>query len=158
MEVYERNKKLDTIFMTKYEENEPFYFEKNCVEFLVEMGEFVNETKCFKYWSIKKPQKDQVLEEYADCLLMLLSFFGILDMDLECDLERHHPSDNVLVVINYLYREGSKIMTDMSEKLLKDLFVNLIYLAKLLNLSIDEIEESCHQKQDVIEQRLNSDY
>ena len=44
--IYIRNKELDHIFMSKYEKTETMYFEKNCIEFLVEFGEFVNETKC----------------------------------------------------------------------------------------------------------------
>lgn len=50
---YQKNKKLDEEFNSKYQENEPEFYEKNCIELLVEIGEFINETKCFKYWSIK---------------------------------------------------------------------------------------------------------
>ena len=78
--IYKRNKELDHIFMEKYEKKEPMYFEKNCIEFLVEFGEFVNETKCFKYWSIKEPNKELLLEEYADCLSMLLCIFNYYDI------------------------------------------------------------------------------
>ncbi len=41
---------------------------------LVELGEFANETRCFKYWSYKGPSaKEVVLDEYADGLHFLLS-------------------------------------------------------------------------------------
>ena len=40
----------------------------------VELGELANETRCFKYWSTRKPsEKDVILEEYVDCLHFLLS-------------------------------------------------------------------------------------
>lgn len=71
-DIYQRNKKLDTHFEQKYLNKEPYYFEKNCLELTVEIGEFVNETKCFKYWTIKKPNKDDMLEECADVIMMLL--------------------------------------------------------------------------------------
>lgn len=74
--IYLNNKRLDDIFMEKYEKTEPQLFEKNCLEFLTELGEFANETKCFKYWSIKKPKKDEMLEEFADCITMILYFFN----------------------------------------------------------------------------------
>lgn len=41
---------------------------------LVELGEFANETRSFKYWSFKGPSpKEVVLDEYADGLHFLLS-------------------------------------------------------------------------------------
>ena len=82
-EIYERNKDLDHIFMAKYEKNEPMYFEKNCIDFLVEFGEFVNETKCFKYWSIKEPKMDDVYEEFADCITMILTMYYVLNLEIE---------------------------------------------------------------------------
>lgn len=40
----------------------------------VEVGEFANATRCFKYWSLKPPEsKERLLDEYADILHFLLS-------------------------------------------------------------------------------------
>lgn len=156
-EIYERNKELDHIFMEKYEATEPMYFEKNCIEFLVEFGEFVNETKCFKYWSIKEPKMDDVLEEFADCLTMNLTMFYVLNLDLD-NFKEHQKSDNVLEIINYIYQQGSKLMTKINETLVKDIFVNLLYLGELLGLKKEDIIATMKYKQDKVEKRLNSDY
>lgn len=155
--IYERNKELDHIFMKKYEEKEPLYFEKNCIEFLVEFGEFVNETKCFKYWSIKKPNMEDVYEELADCITMTLTMYYVLKMDIT-DLNKHHKSTNVLEVINHIYSQGSKLMTKLNEDLVKDILSNLFYLAELLELDKEEIYRILTYKQDKVEERLNSDY
>ena len=155
--IYERNKELDHIFMKKYEEKEPLYFEKNCIEFLVEFGEFVNETKCFKYWSIKKPKMEDVYEELADCITMTLTMYYVLKMDIT-DLNKHHKSTNVLEVINHIYSQGSKLMTKLNEDLVKDILANLFYLAELLELDKEEIYRVLTYKQDKVEERLNSDY
>ena len=61
--IYERNKELDHIFMKKYEAQEPLYFEKNCIEFLVEFGEFVNETKFEKLGVFKYSKEDDTPAE-----------------------------------------------------------------------------------------------
>lgn len=156
--IYERNKELDKIFITRYQKDEPFYFEKNCIGFLVELGELINETKCFKYWTIKKPKKDLVLEEYADCLISTLTFYYALDMNLDEELVEHQKTDNILEIINYLYQECTKIMKNMNESLLRDILSNLMYLGELLDLSHEEIIDACQKKQDIIEERLNSDY
>ncbi len=156
-EIYKRNKALDHIFMSKYESQEPMYFEKNCIEFLVEFGEFVNETKCFKYWSIKKPKMEDVYEELADCITMILTMYYVLDLELD-SLKEHHKSSDVLEIINYIYSQGTKLMKDINEDLVKDLLSNLFYLAELLNLDKEEIYKTLSYKQDKVEERLNSDY
>ncbi len=155
--IYERNKELDHIFMKKYEEKEPLYFEKNCIEFLVEFGEFVNETKCFKYWSIKKPKMEDVYEELADCITMTLTMYYVLDLEIDTLVE-HHKSKNILEVINHIYSQGSKLMTKINETLVKDILSNLFYLADLLELDKEEIYRVLTYKQDKVEERLNSDY
>lgn len=155
--IYERNKELDHIFMKKYEAQEPLYFEKNCIEFLVEFGEFVNETKCFKYWTIKKPKMEDVYEELADCITMILTMYYVLKIDIT-DLKEHHKSTNVLEVINHIYSQGSKLMTKLNEDLVKDILANLFYLAELLELDKEEIYRVLTYKQDKVEERLNSDY
>lgn len=156
-EIYKRNKDLDHIFMAKFEKNEPMYFEKNCIEFLVEFGEFVNETKCFKYWSIKKPKMEAVYEEFADCITMILTMYYVLDLELDT-LNEHHKTKNILELINYIYSQGSKLMNKINEVLVKDLLSNLFYLAELLNLDKEEIYKTLSYKQDKVEERLNSNY
>lgn len=156
-EIYEINKRLDRIFIEKYQVSEKNLFEKNCIEFLVELGEFVNETKCFKYWTNKKPNHKEVLEEYADCITMNLTFFNFLNLELK-DFRQHHSSNDPLLVINYLYQQGSKLMERIDAELVKDIFINLLYLGELLNLEEKEIIKAIHQKLVKVEERLNSDY
>ncbi|MBP5216645.1 MAG: dUTP diphosphatase [Bacilli bacterium] len=46
---------------------------------LVELGEFANETRCFKFWSLKGPSpKEVMLDEYADGLHFYLSLGLVL--------------------------------------------------------------------------------
>jgi len=156
-EIYLNNKRLDEIFFEKYS-NDEIHFKKNCIEVLVELGEFINETKIFKYWSIKKPDKQKVLEEYADVITMTLYFYNILDLEINKDIN-HINSDDILEVLNYLYQQMSKLMTNEYNKdLVVDIFNNLIYVSKLLNITEDEILESISKKHKIIEERLNSKY
>lgn len=49
-------------------------YTKRVVAFFVELGEFTNELRAFKFWSNKQPSpKDVLLEEYVDALHFLLS-------------------------------------------------------------------------------------
>ena len=155
-EIYEKNKYLDTIFDQKYSNTED-YFKKNCIEFLVELGEFVNETKCFKYWSVKKPKMDEVLEEFADSITMLLFFFNKSNLDLE-NLPKHIDNNNKLDVINYIYLLGTDLILNYNSDLLKSILSNLIYLGNLFELNEDDIINAIKNKHKVIEERLNSEY
>lgn len=47
---------------------------KRLLALLVELGEFANETRCFKYWSLQGPSpKERVLDEYADIMHFIIS-------------------------------------------------------------------------------------
>ena len=153
--IYNINKKLDNIFLEKYKEDKLMY-EKNCIEFLTELGEFVNETKCFKYWTIKKPKREEMLEELADCFTMLMYFYNILNIDIEIF---NRKSDlNILEIINETYMLGSQLYNNLSKELVNNIFSNLLLIANKLNIKENEIIESITKKQKIIEERLNTNY
>ena len=105
---YLNNQRLDQIFNDKYQNDDKIY-QKNVIEFLVELGEFVNETKVFKYWSIKKSKKDKVLEEYADTMTMCLYFMREFKEELD-DRYCYQQTEDILEVINDLYRKITLLM------------------------------------------------
>ena len=156
--IYEKNKYLDSIFIDKYKDTED-YFKKNCIEFLVELSEFINESKCFKYWSIKKPNFEDMLLEYADVITMVLYFYNNLDMELDINkLPSHIESTNIFDVINYIYLKGTDLINNYNESLVKEILSNILYLGELFDLKEEEILESVNKKHKIIEKRLNSDY
>ncbi len=159
MEYYEKNKQLDKIFEDKYGEIESKYYEKNCLELIVEICEFANESRCFKYWSIKKPSKDDLLEEYADCLSMLFymfNYYNVLSVDV-LDIELN---DDIIVCFNEVIRMCTLLMKreNVDELLLKSIFTYLIHIARLLELGDSEILDSCYKKYEKNVERLNSNY
>ena len=107
-EVYITESKIDDIFSNRYGDiSHGEVFNKNCIELLVELGEFINETKCFKYWSVKKPNKELILDELADVLKMTMTFLHTINKeikeyeveDIECDL---------MMLINNTYVSNNK--------------------------------------------------
>lgn len=153
-DILKRNTKIDEIFIKKYEDNEPNYFEKNCLSLITEIAEFLNETKCFKYWSIKNPDKDKLKEEYADALIMTLSMFNYLNINLE--LVEHSKTSNILEIFNELFKDASNIMNKDTLSV-KKVFSNLIYISTLLNIPEEEIKDACYKKQEIVEKRLSDD-
>lgn len=154
--IYKRNKELDYVFHQKYG-NDVVVYQKNCIEFLVELGEFVNETKVFKYWSIKRPNIDKMLSEYADVITMCLYFYREFMVEID-DRYLHIKSDSILEVINYLYGKISLLINNQDKELIKNIFYNILYLGELLKLNEDEVLNAIEKKHQIIEERLNSDY
>lgn len=154
--LYENNKRLDNIFIEKYK-NDDRLFEKNCIEFLVEIGEFTNETKVFKYWSKKEADREKVLSEYADVITMILTFYGTINLEfvnINVDIEE----DDIIKVIQHLFEIAPSIEYDLKEDLIKYIFKLVLHIGNLIGLKEDEIIESIENKQRIIEERLNSDY
>lgn len=155
--LYEQNKKLDVIFDNKYLEREPFLFKKNCIELIVEICEFANETKCFKYWTNKKTDKEKVLEEFADCMLMTLYFFGYLRTE-NISFSDIKISNDLLTALNDVISLCTNLIKNIDEHLVKDIFTSLIYISKKFNLSEDDIIAACYRKIKINEERLASNY
>jgi len=159
LKLYERNKILDSEFMSKYINEDKELHKKNCLELIVELGELANESRCFKYWSVKTANRELVLEEYADCLLMVLYMFNYYNIvNIYCVDNKY--SDDVLNVFNDLTRMCTKFMdnNDIDEKYLMDVFNYLLHLGKLLGFTKEEIVNACYNKIIKNEERLNSNY
>ena len=155
-EVYIKNKELDKIFISKYEHIDKDMFKKNKIELLVEIAEFANETKCFKYWTNKKPNKELVLFEYADCIIMTLCLFNYLNLELE-DIE-FNKIDDACDNFAYLYKLSSEFYFTDNQELLKEILFNLINLGELLNISHEEIVSSTLKKIELDTKRMLGEY
>ena len=156
-EFYLENSKLDDIYSERYAKDYPDYYKRNAIGFIIELGEFVNETKCFKYWTIKKPNMDDVLEEFADCLGMILCLahnFGLEKVEIG-DIRM---CDDILECINDTYRLSTDLLNNGSKELCLDILNHLMCIASLLDLKEEDILSSAMKKIKKNIDRLNSDY
>lgn len=80
-EYYDKQAALDATIQKEHNVTYESTSKKRMLALLVELGEFANETRCFKFWSYKGPSpKEVVLDEYADGL----HFFFSLGIPLNC--------------------------------------------------------------------------
>ena len=142
-ELYFKNCELDQKYVEKYGMI-PDYFAKNCIALLVELGEFTNETKCFKYWSVKKPKKDEMLEELADCLMLSMQFLHYYHFD--CEVNMTGLTDSVLELLNELFQMTSCLMQEASVASVKGIYWRLWKLGKVFGFSQEEIIDACEKK------------
>ena len=154
--VYSNNKKLDEIFIGRYKDDKEL-FDKNCIELMVEVNEFINETKVFKYWSVKTPNKENMLEEYADIITMILMFYREHDLEIK-DSYPEISDDNKLNIIMEIYRKVYKFYQHNDSEILEEIFYYTLYLGKLFKFSEEEILNAIDNKHKIIKERLNSDY
>ena len=154
-EIYKENQRIDKIFVEKYKDDNKL-FEKNCIELLVEIGEFINETKIFKYWSQKQPNKEKMIEEYADVITMILTFYGLKGLEIK-EIPKLENKD-LLDAINELYNLASKLKNYFEEALIEEIFKYVLYIGNTLNFNENEIINAIKIKQKIIEERLNNNY
>lgn len=69
-----KQQELDERIMEMHHQSRESTQRKRILALLVEIAELANETRCFKYWSLKGPSDRIILsEEYVDSLHFLLS-------------------------------------------------------------------------------------
>ncbi len=153
-EIYQRNKKLDDIFMSYL--NDKTIIDKNCLELTVEIAEFANETRCFKYWSTKKMNKEAALEELADSIMTCLFFYNYLNIeDIETQIILN---DNILVCLNEAFKLSTQLFDNIVPTIPTQIFNYLIHIGKLLEFKEEEIIEACFKKIVKQENRLKEGY
>lgn len=131
-DIYQRNKVLDSHFEQKYFDTEPNYFEKNCLELTVEIAEFANETKCFKYWTVKKPNQEDMLEECADVIMMLLYVYNYLKVS-NIEIEKRESKD-ILKDINHIFYLSTTLMENCKQEIVNEVFEYVLGIASGLGL------------------------
>ncbi|SHJ80727.1 dUTP diphosphatase [Tepidibacter formicigenes] len=127
----------------------------------VEVGELANETRCFKFWSLKEPSpKDIILEEFVDCLHFILSIGLDLNFDDITIDELSINNKNETLTKSFL--EFFDSISLFKNVLLKenyiDMFSKFLYLGKQLDFSPKEIEKSYLHKNNINHQRQEEGY
>ncbi len=155
--IYKITKQIDEQFALRYGNNEEI-LKKNRLELLVELGELANETRCFKYWSMKQiGEKEKVLEEYIDCLFMVLYFSNLTDISLDEEFPTSLNGDLIDTFLS-LNKYASDISKVPKKDEIKRVLVELVHLAEILDFTIEDLERVTLKKQKIIEDRFHTDY
>lgn len=125
---------------------------------LVELGELANETRCFKFWSLKGANThDVIAEEYSDGL----HFFLSLGIDLKDDVPILESSCTYKTLTDqflFIYQLVSKLLTDFTPQLYVQAFSEYLGLAQLLNMSGEDILNYYVSKNAMNHQRQDEQY
>lgn len=134
----------------------------------VEVGELANETRCFKFWSVKPPSsREVILEEYVDGIHFLLS----IALELKDRLTFPHSEIKALIAAEDLTEQFNEVFSGISrlsklincsavsvESEFSELWSIYLGLGELLGFSEEEIEEYYVYKNQINHKRQDERY
>lgn len=120
--------------------------ERRILALLVEIGEFANATRCFKYWSNKSSEpQDIVLDEYVDGLHFFLSLGIDINVSKKAYNHTKHASDLTEQILE-VYRLASIFLKKQDEKSYIKAFQAFINITPLLKVRWSTIEKAYYKK------------
>lgn len=115
-ELYPLQEDLDKDIAKRHHITYKGTFYSRLLALIVELGEFANETRAFKYWSLKGPSpKAVILEEYADGLHFILSLGISLKAKKTIYEIKKNKDYNLVTAILETYQESLKLKDNYSK-------------------------------------------
>lgn len=150
---------LDQHIETKHGLQSENVVDRKILALLVELGELANETRCFKFWSLKGPSdRETILTEYVDGIHFILSLANEYDFKLsvpEKFLADHHDITGQFLL---LYQGISKFQNERTNELFQTLFAEYLTLGKMLGFSAKDVEKAYVSKNEVNYERQKQGY
>lgn len=137
------------------------FLEKRKLALLVEIGEFANTTRCFKYWSNKGPEvKDRILDEAADCLHFNLSLIILTRTEVRVNLEDIVMAANIALEVGPInLTTGFNTLYELTIKeYWEDALKSLVALVTVLGFTLEDLEQAYMKKHEINYKRQNSGY
>lgn len=132
--------------------------QKKILSLQVELGELANETRCFKFWSTKKPSsKDIILEEYVDCLHFILSIGLEKNFD-EITLNTKSVTLELSQQFLNLYVNISDFIISSSTDNYFTIFQNFLSLGANLGFNEEDIQNAYLYKNNINHERQDNGY
>lgn len=134
-------------------------FHSRLLALIVELGEFANETRCFKYWSLKGPsEKNVILEEYVDGLHFILSL-GIALKPRKMIYEISEKKEyNLVDAILLAYQESLKLKDNYDLAQYEKAMQSYLNLIAYLGTDSNEIIKAYRSKLNVNYERQINKY
>lgn len=123
-------------------------FTDRLLALITEIGECANETRCFKYWSKKKPSnREVILEEFVDILHFILSFGVSFHFE---DVQPADCGEDWPTTVSGGFVQLTAIVTAFGTTPFKSIYARLLggylRLADQLGFTEDEIDRDYRHK------------
>jgi dimeric dUTPase (all-alpha-NTP-PPase superfamily) len=158
--LFKMQKALDGHIEKQHQLEQEDLFDRKVLALLVEIGELANETRCFKFWSVKpSSEREVILEEFVDGVHFILS------LGIECgyeDLESVPSNRTAETDISKqfleIYEAVQKFRINRGKENYVELFQSYLKLAQLLGFTDDQIEQAYIKKNEVNYDRQRKGY
>lgn len=153
-------KSLDKKILKEKELKLETTIDKRFLALLVELSEFSNELRCFKYWSNKSTYKsfEKMLDEYIDCIHFIISIGLCFNIDLENYVFKHQEEQDLTLLI---LKTMNYVLNFWNEKT-KNYFImildNFFTISFLLNIDFSIIYNAYLKKNDINFERIQNNY
>ncbi|WP_057911828.1 dUTP diphosphatase [Peribacillus muralis] len=150
---------LDEHIQAKHDLGAENLVERKILALLVELGELANETRCFKFWSLKGPaEKETVLAEYVDGIHFILSLGIDLGFVPEIQAVRKKQETDLTTQFIAIYGYISEFRIVLNEAAFQKVFREYLYLGEMLGFSAVDVEQAYVSKNEVNYERQKQGY
>lgn len=157
--LFATQKKLDQRIVDKHHLEGASFGNEKLLALLVELGELANETRCFKFWSLRGPSEALViLEEYVDGLHFILSIgldYGYLDVELVPKFNNEISLTNRFLNV---YSKIEHFNVESTKENYQNLFEAFLLLGYQLGFTSEQIEQAYHEKNVINHERQDQNY
>ncbi|SET44107.1 Dimeric dUTPase, all-alpha-NTP-PPase (MazG) superfamily [Oceanobacillus limi] len=156
--LFSMQKKLDSYIEANHGLKEKNVFDDKYLALLVELGELANETRCFKFWSLKPSSShDTILEEYVDGIHFILSLGIEKELQFDTTIDEA-PSISLTQQFNKVFQLCVLFKTTPSKESYEQLFKSYLELGQLLGFSEKDIQNAYFRKNEINYERQNQGY
>lgn len=157
--LFDIQSKLDQKIMNTHQLQDKDLLPSKILALQVELGELANETRCFKFWSLKEPSARKIIsEEYVDGLHFILSIGLDKEYKDEVKITINEQQKTQLEAFAQLFDLISVYSNDQSLTQYQALFQSFVDLGQVLGFSWSEIEQAYLEKNQVNHARQQQGY
>lgn len=157
-ELYKIQEELNNRIIKEHNLDESKLSNDRYMALLVELGELANETRAFKYWSLKAPsEKAIIIEEFSDVLHFLLTIGIELDKPQLSFYDKETNKDLVTLFLD-MYNDINVIRSLKSTFVYLRLYNTLMLIGQKLGFSEKDIYKSYLEKNKINHKRQDHGY
>lgn len=157
-ELFQLQQTLDKRIINEHNLHNECLFSKKVLALQVEVSELANETRCFKFWSVKESSpKEVILEEYVDCLHFILSL-GLEKNYEDIEITLREEYNNLTESFLNIYIDINDFVVCTTKDNYKTLFEDFLCLGKNLKFTSDDITNAYMKKNNVNHKRQDIGY
>ena len=157
-EMYQKQFELDQEIASNHHISYEETKDKRLLALLVELGEFANATRTFKFWSFKPSEsKERVLDEFADGLHFLLSLGLAYNFRLD-SIEVEKSTDDLTGAILESYHFINEFYNDRSQDKYRKMFEGYLKILATLGYTWKDAYDAYFLKLEENHHRQETNY